>query len=891
MATSSPTRDDAMPRAPTTSTVPRHALFERLSRDGPGGVTLVSAPAGSGKTVLLRSWIDHAGLGDHVAWVSVERDERDAQRFWLTVVEQLRTAVGVEAIVDQLRPTPEFSGGAVVDRLVLELGSLGEPVVLVIDDLHELASPEAHGQLERLLAHRPPLLRVVLATRRDPQLGLHRLRLAGELIEIRASDLCFTLEETRELLATSQVALPDEGLALLHARTEGWAAGLRLAMLSLARHPDHQRFVAEFSGSERTVADYLLAEVLARQPDHVRRLLLRTSILERVNGPLADALVGGSGSEQILHALEQANAFVVALDADRLWFRYHHLFADLLRLELRRADPNDVGQLHRTAAEWYAAHGHVVDAVRHLQAAEEWLVAARLLADHTFGLWLDGRGATLVALIAAFPADAPPSPELAVLFAYREMAQGSLEDAAAYLALAERHAAEVADQHRQRFDVVLAVMRLWLARRRGDFATVLEQVPALLGPTDGETLSDVGLSNEARAAALMNLGIVELWAYRLDSAALHLEQALEQARRTGLAYVEVGCLGHLAVLDAWQSFARVRQRCAQAIAIAEAHELSAQPILCVAPAMMGLVDVGQARFQAAEVWLDQAKVTLRADLEPATALLFHRALGMLRVGQGRLHDALAAFRAAERLQSMLLTPHALTAQMREFIILTLLRLGRTAEARQVLADLSDHERRWGEARTALASVCLADRDAPAALEALGPVLDGTARVLHPGSLIEALLVHAVACDRLGDKQAAESDVERALDLAESDAQLFPFVLVRPRKLLERHPRHRTAHAALLADVLDVLAGSPLPVPVGAPLEQIDALSESEVRVLRYLPSQLSAPEIAGELYVSTSTVKTHMRHVYAKLRVHTRTEAVERARALGLLGPFQRRRH
>ncbi len=211
MVTSSPTRDGAMPGVPTTSTVPRRALFERLSRDGPGGVTLVSAPAGSGKTVLLRSWIDNAGLRDRVAWVSVERDERDAQRFWLTVVEQLRAAVGVEAIVDQLRPTPEFNGEAVVDRLVVELGSLEEPVVLVIDDLHELGSPEARDQLERLLAHRPPLLRVVLATRRDPQLGLHRLRLAGELIEIRASDLCFTLEETRELLAASEVALLGRG--------------------------------------------------------------------------------------------------------------------------------------------------------------------------------------------------------------------------------------------------------------------------------------------------------------------------------------------------------------------------------------------------------------------------------------------------------------------------------------------------------------------------------------------------------------------------------------------------------------------------------------------------------------------------------------------------------
>lgn len=242
--------------------VARRELFGLLSDDGSRGVTLLSAPAGSGNTGLLRSWIEDAGLGDRVAWVSVERGEQDAQRFWLSVIGEVRAAIGADAFVEKRGPAPVFEGEAVVGRLAAELGSLERPVVLVLDDLHELHAADALRQLELLIARRPPLLRVVLASRHDPRLGLHRLRLAGELREIRSADLRFTLEETQELLAAAGVALSGESLARLHERTEGWAAGLRLAALALAGHPDPERFVAEFTGSERTVADYLFAEVL-----------------------------------------------------------------------------------------------------------------------------------------------------------------------------------------------------------------------------------------------------------------------------------------------------------------------------------------------------------------------------------------------------------------------------------------------------------------------------------------------------------------------------------------------------------------------------------------------------------------------------------------------------
>jgi LuxR family transcriptional regulator, maltose regulon positive regulatory protein len=878
------TGDAASPRAPWV--VARPGLFTVLSAANRGRVALVTAPAGSGKTVLIRSWIETAGLSGRAAWVSVDRGERDAQRFWKAVVARLRAVDAATPVVDELALTPEFDGSLLVERLVSQLATLPEPIVLVIDDLHELLSPDALAQLQQLLMHRPPLLQVVLASRHDPQLGLHRLRISDQLTELRATDLRFTVGEARELLARSGVALSEQSLALLHQRTEGWAAGLRLAALSLSRRPDPEPFVADFAGSERTVAEYLMAEVLARQPEEVRHLLVRTSILDRVNGALADALVGQTGCERILHELEADNAFVVSIDGEHAWFRYHHLFADMLRLELRRTEPQSLLPLHRAASDWFAQHGEMVDAVRHAEAAEDWPHAAQLLVDCCLRLWLNGQHVTLAGLNAALPADAPATPELALMLAYREMSLGSLEAAMACLTVAERCANDVSETRRRRFDLVLAIVRLTLARQRGDFVSALDGVRGLLGSQEPETLGDVGLSTEARAAALMNLGIVELWSYRLSDAREHLERAIELAQRIGLAYVQVGCLGHLAVLDAWRSFSAVRQRSAQAISVAEAHGLSTQPIVCVALGMAALMDVSQGQLDAARVWLERADAILRSELEPATALLLQRARGMLDFAQGQFERALDDFRSAERLQSMLVSPHSLTAQMHEWLVLTLLRLGRVPEAHAELSRLSEEVRHWGEARTAVAAVHLAEADAQAADDALDAVLDGSAPVLHTGSLIEALLVHATARDRLGDTRGAAAIVERALGLAEADRQMFPFVLIRPIELLQRHPRHETAHAALLSDILDVLAGVAVHSHGIEPVLQFEEkLSDSELRVLGYLPSNLSAPEIAAQLYLSTSTVKTHMRQIYSKLDVHKRTEAVERARALGLLGP------
>ncbi len=324
-------------------------------------MTVISAPAGSGKTSLLRAWAGRPGQPRWLAMLQVQRDQHDDQQFWLALLDTVRHASAATSQAGPSAATPDFNAPAMVDRVLSELADARGGITLVIDDLHELTSPEALAQLTRLLTSLPPQVHVILATRHDLRLGLHQLRLAGELAEIRAADLRFTERETRELLAASGIALSEAGAALLYQRTEGWAAGLRLAAISLAGHPDPERFVAEFSGSDRTVAEYLLAEMLDRQPPDVQDLLLRTSLLDRVNGELAGLLTGRPGSERILLDLADANAFVVPLDPERMWFRYHHLLADFLRLELRRRLLAEVPALHRRAAEWFIRQGQVVD--------------------------------------------------------------------------------------------------------------------------------------------------------------------------------------------------------------------------------------------------------------------------------------------------------------------------------------------------------------------------------------------------------------------------------------------------------------------------------------------------------------------------------------------------
>jgi len=682
-------------------------------------VTVVSAPPGSGKTILLRSWITEAGLANSVAWVSAGGEERDPQRFWLSVLGALRQTTAGSALVRELTAAPDLDGWAIAERLLKDLVPLEDRIWLVIDDLHELGSGEARRQLELLVMRAPEQLRFVLATRHDLRLGLHRLRLEGRLTEIREPDLRFTVAEAQKLVSAAGVELTEPTLALLHERTEGWAAGLRLAALSLAGHPDPGRFAEEFSGSERTVAEYLLAEVLERQSHKVRRLLLRTSILDRVSGELADLLTEGSGGERILQDLEEANAFVVALDAARSWFRYHHLFADLLQLELRRTVPDEVTTLHQVATSWFAGHGHPVEAVRHAQAAQDWSLAARLLADHWSGLQLGGHAATVHELLAGFPAEAAAAyAELAVLIAADELAQGSLEAAERYLGLAAREWAPTSDDRHDQLQVLLEVVRLLLARQRGNPPAVAEEARRLQAIAEVPDAALPGLGEELRGLAVISLGITEVWAAQFEVAERHLEQGVALARRIGRPFLEFGGLAHQAVIETYRSFARAAERSRQAIELARRHGWTDEPTAGTAYVMLGAALAWQGRAEEAEPWVQRAERTLRAETELAAGAVVHHVRGVLELVRGRYQDALVAFQAAERLAGNLATPHLLVPPTTGLLLHLLVRVGEIERAEQALAELGEPDRERGETRTALAALRLAQHDPHAATAAL-----------------------------------------------------------------------------------------------------------------------------------------------------------------------------
>ena len=884
-------RGEHPPRLTSTGVSVARGLLERedllhmLDRAVTKRVTVISAPPGSGKTSLLRAWADRSTNHRRVAFVSVDRDQQDAQRFWSAVLDAIRSPARSVDPEKQPAATAALDADQVVDRVLSEVADQVEPVVLIIDDLHELRSTDALAQLEHLLAILPSSARVVLSSRRDPSIRLHQLRLADEIAEIRAGDLQFTERETRELLVTSGIGLSDAGVAALYQRTEGWAAGVRLAVISLSGHPDPERFVAEFSGTDRAIVEYLMAEMLERQPSEVQSMLLRTSLVDRMNGELANLLAGRSGSEQILLELEEANSFVMSLDAQRTWFRYHQLLADFLRLELRRTLAGEVPDLHRRAAQWFADHGEVVEAVRHTLAAGDWPDAARLLADHLFSLTLDGQEGTIAALLRSFPAGASADhPELALAHAAVELAQGRLEEAAAQLALAESHVQSTPPARRRRLAVAVASLRLALARRSGQFSEVMEQVNLLDASTADESSDQIAMGSELRGVALMNLGIVETWSRRFDDAERHLDEGAALAKAIGRPYLEVACRAHQIFPTTLVSLASARERGRQAVALAERYGLGDRPILAPALGAVAFWATWMGEFDEGESALRRAWEVAEPQIDPAAAALLHLVTGMLHAARGQHEAALEAFAVGARAQSLMTGVHALATPVVGWLAATQARLGMPDEARATLTGFSAEHERIGFIYNARAVICLAEGDPSTAVDLLQDARDAPPPVGLPAfTLVETHLLAGIAHLHLGDRNAAAAAAEAALAAAEPDRLIFPFALTDAAELLDALPRHETAHGALLADIADVLRGAPAPSAEGELLSPPEELSPSELRVLRYLPTNLTRPEIARELYVSINTVNTHLRNIYFKLGAHDRSSAVRRARELRLL--------
>jgi LuxR family transcriptional regulator, maltose regulon positive regulatory protein len=466
-----------------------------------------------------------------------------------------------------------------------------------------------------------------------------------------------------------------------------------------------------------------------------------------------------------------------------------------------------------------------------------------------------------------------------------DLAQGRLNEAAAHLAVAEPHAGTAPPDRRHRLQAAVASLQLSLARRRGDLAGVIEQARFLASPVSGPSDGDIVLGSDLRAVALMNLGTAEAWTLgQADApdAERHLQEGTDLAREIGRPYLQVGCLAQLGFASlVLHSFATTQARCREAIALAERYDWGTEPVIAPALIMLAATLVWTGEFDEGEQWLQRTRQALQTDSGPDVRLLLHRTAGILHAGRGRHREALEELAAAEDLASQLAGSRALATRTTRWLVATQARAGMTGQARATLAALDDQQAGSGEIRNARAVICLADRDPAGALAAVAGVLDGTAPVL--GSTVqEAYLLAGLAHRELGDQRAASQAAEQALALAEADRLILPFAMTGSARLLEGLPRHQTAHAALLADILDVLHGAS-PPPGPAPPPAGEELSPGELRVLRYLPTNLSRPEIAGQLSVSPNTVNAHIRSIYAKLGVNDRSAAVRRARELRLL--------
>ena len=609
----------------------------------------------------------------------------------------------------------------------------------------------------------------------------------------------------------------------------------------------------------------------------------------------------------MLAELEQANAFVVSLDAGRSWFRYHHLFADLLQLALRRTTPGEVTALHEAAAGWFAEHGFPVQAIRHAQAAQDWALAARLLADNWPGLHLGGQAATVHVILAGFPAEATAADaELATVAAADELAQGTLEEAERFLGLAARRfegPASVPAGRRGQAHLLLGVVRLLLARQRGNLPAVAEEARRLQALTEAPDAMPAGLGEELRALALVNLGITEYWGGRLAEAEPHLEQGITLARKIGRPYLEFLGLAHRTSIATVRSspYALAEERARQTIGLARRHGWTDEPAVGIAYITLAAGGIWRRQLEEAADWVRRAERTLRAEAEPMTAIAIRYIRALLELARGRDQEVLATFEATERLSRLLDAPDWPLMRARALRLHALVRLGETGHAEQDIAEIGEPGQNSGEIRMALAALRIAQDDPHAATVALAPVLSGAVPVAPATWLSLACLLEAVARDVLGDPAAARDALRRALDAATPDGVLATFLFHPPaRELFDRYAPDRGDQAALAAEIRDLLpaeppAGPKLGAPEGSPrpadsFRLVDPLSKTEIRVLRYLPTNLSAPEIARELSLSVHTVRTHVRHLFAELGAHGRTEAVERARGLGLLAPSPSRR-
>jgi LuxR family transcriptional regulator, maltose regulon positive regulatory protein len=853
--------------------VERPRLVDLVERGIERPLTLISAPAGSGKTVLLTSWMATCPARGRVATLTLGREHTQPRQFWIEVLAAAEPVCGELAGV-AVPPRGELD--AFVTAARASLAGLDEPLVLVLDDLHEVgADSGAIAELWWLLEHASDSLRLVVATRRDPPLRLQRLKIAGQMTEIRAADLAFTLQEAGELVA--QLDLAPDDVELLWRRTEGWAAGLRLAELSLHDDADAHAFIAGFAGEDRAVSDYLMSEVIARYPPETLDFLLRTCVAARVNGELADALTGEVGGEQALRELERMDGFVVAGGAGDGWYRYHPLFAEALRAELRRRLPRELPSLHRAAGRWHSERGTPLEAVRHAVAARDWELAAEVIGEHWLGFVVRGSGAVLLDLAAQIPEEAVyADAELALAMAGLLLEAGELHEADDWLVRAYDLAPSLPSTRRRRFAVTSTATSLYRARLQGDVVEALSAARVAL-----DERWDRSVAVEVRALTLANLGIAEFWSGDSEEAADHLQVAAGLALECGNDYALFIAESYLAAVDARagrpsEAFSRART----AIQLAERRRWTGVAHAAIAYATLATVHLWWNEFDDAEHFGDCARQALGGTPEPLLAPMVAQIRARLLGLRGDPVTALEVLRGAGPVEPL---PPWLRVSMGMIEADLWFALGEPARARKTLAGITSED--MSDSAVGVARLELAMGDPTAALGAVATFLADEHDAAVPSARTEAWVIDAVARNAIHDEPGALRALERALDLAEPRGYSNVFLRYGgpARSLMRRRIAAGTAHRAFAGELLAAFDEEPASGRATAgPL--LERLSDRELALLRFLPTMMSNAEIAGEMFVSVNTVKTHLKHVYRKLDVSDRRGAVRRGRELRLLG-------
>lgn len=915
---------------PRPNAIQRHGLFARLDDSVlHKRLTLVCAPAGYGKTSLISGWLAwNRGKGETAAkelsrpgwaWVSLEEADRDPIRFFSYLIAALQTILpGMgQGIVDAFAWPDCPPLDVLLVELLNEINGHSQPFVLVLDDYHVLCSREIDSAVAYLLDHLPPQMHLLIVSRDVPSLPLARLRARGELAELSAEDLRFGLAETEEFLnQVMELNLDAAHVSALGTRTEGWVAGLQLAALSMRGRSDSNAFVQAFAGDNHFIVDYLVEEVLSRQPAPMRNFLLQTSILNQLTASLCEAVCGKEDGGVYLALLEQGNLFIVPLDDSRTWYRYHHLFGDVLRKRLTAEQPETMPELHLRACRWYERSGRLDDAVLHAIAGRGFAIAAEMIERHLPDLNRRREGRKLLGWLRAIPDLVVRSrPVLCAAYAWALMAGGELEAMEAWLGEAERHWAAVAqssvseradslqsmivvnESEFSRLSATIAIYRAARAHLLGNVSDTLTHARCALelSPTEDHL---------RQGAAMALLGLATWRSGELEAAYAIYAEGMERVRAAGNHSDVISSSLALADIRVGQGKLRAAMRILE-----QAHALGASSD---GAGIQGMADVlvGMGELQIEQNRLDSAELYLRrsAELTARTGLPHHRyrslvATARLKAARGDADGALALLDEAEQWRGRdfflnLRPPAAMKARI-------WLGQDRLADAQDWIFSqgLSVHDElcylrefehltmvRVLLARARLDGAKHWRQDADQLLDKLRGAAEAGGRA---GTTIEILMLQSLsfavcrkipdALDRLGD----------ALRLAE--AENFIRVFVDEGTPMQELLAQMALSARASAFVFHLLDAFPKPVvpqatravapdsPGRSVTGLIEPLSERELEVLRLLKSELSGPEIACTLSIALSTVRTHTKHIYSKLQVNTRRQAVKRADELQLL--------